>query len=246
LADRGHVRAPLPALARAAPGGAARPGASLAEPARRTNRWARRRRWERWRIACSKLSPGARCPQRRADLERLLALEGEDPAAHAEVLDAGCAFLDSPLGRRMARPSAAASSGSSRSRSASRALRSKELLVRGQIDALLVDEDVTVVDYKLRKRGTPRGTRPSSTPTRWLRTSCSPRPARVRTGVVFLRSKGAPFVERVPAAPEANPHAAARRRAVHRGRPAQRRVADDRIRALPRDRLRLHPPLPPG
>src|SRR5205814_614786 len=39
---------------------------------------------------------------RRAELEAVLRLEGEDPAAHAEVLDAACAFLDSPLARRMA------------------------------------------------------------------------------------------------------------------------------------------------
>src|SRR5262249_56727892 len=44
------------------------------------------------------LDPG----RRREALERALALEGEDPAAHAEVIGAACDFLDSPLGRRMA------------------------------------------------------------------------------------------------------------------------------------------------
>src|SRR5205085_5740440 len=39
---------------------------------------------------------------RRRELERVLRLAGEDPETHGEVLDAACAFLESPLARRMA------------------------------------------------------------------------------------------------------------------------------------------------
>jgi len=141
--------------------------------------------------------------QRRAELERLLALEGEDPAAHAEVLDAGCAFLDSALGRRMA---AAKRGRLQREQPFTLRLSSpsvQELLVRGQIDALLVDEDVTVVDYKLSQaRDTARYAAQLDAYALAAHELLSEAPRAVRTGVVFLRSKGAPFVERVPAAPE--------------------------------------------
>jgi ATP-dependent exoDNAse (exonuclease V) beta subunit len=141
--------------------------------------------------------------QRRAELERLLALEGEDPAAHAEVLDAGCAFLDSALGRRMA---AAKRGRLQREQPFTLRLSSpsvQELLVRGQIDALLVDEDVTVVDYKLSQaRDTVRYAAQLDAYALAAHELLSEAPRAVRTGVVFLRSKGAPFVERVPAAPE--------------------------------------------
>jgi ATP-dependent helicase/nuclease subunit A len=134
---------------------------------------------------------------RRAELERLLVQEGEDPAQHSQVLDAACAFLDSPLGLRMAR------AGAQRlKRELPFVLRltrdgAPELLVRGQIDALLLDgEDATVVDYKLSKA------RPAeryaaqldayALAARELTSGTVP----VRTGIVFLRSPGAPFVER--------------------------------------------------
>jgi ATP-dependent helicase/nuclease subunit A len=141
--------------------------------------------------------------QRRSELERLLTLEGEDPAAHAEVLDAGCAFLDSPLGRRMA----AAKRGRLQREQPFTLRLSRppvqELLVRGQIDALLVDEDVTVVDYKLSQaRDTARYAAQLDAYALAAHELLSEAPRAVRTGVVFLRSKGAPFVERVPAAPE--------------------------------------------
>jgi len=106
------------------------------------------------------------------------------------------------------------------------------LAVRGQIDALLVDEDVTVVDYKLSKARDTARYAASSTPTRWAAHELPLRgPARGATGVVFLRSKGAPFVERVrrrPGDPTRLLDAA-----DHCGRPAHRHVADDRIRSLP-------------
>ncbi|HET9753571.1 MAG TPA: PD-(D/E)XK nuclease family protein, partial [Myxococcales bacterium] len=137
--------------------------------------------------------------QRRAELERLLALEGEDPARHGEVLDAACAFLDSPLARRMAklRPDRLR-------RELPFALRltrqgSPELLLRGQIDALLLEETATVVDYKLSHfRDTARYAAQLDAyalAARELMGAALP----VRTGIVFLRSKGAPFVEREPA-----------------------------------------------
>ncbi|HTO99579.1 MAG TPA: UvrD-helicase domain-containing protein [Myxococcales bacterium] len=140
--------------------------------------------------------------RRREELLRALRLEGEDPLAHAEVVDAACAFLDSPLARRMAelpenrlhrelpfllrlsRPGA------------------PELLVRGQIDALLVGEELTVVDYKLSQaRDTARYAAQLDAyalAARELAGTGLP----VRTGIVFLRSKGAPFVEREPATAE--------------------------------------------
>src|SRR6202022_2521056 len=141
--------------------------------------------------------------QRRAELERLLALEGEDPAAHAEVLDAAGAFLDSPLGRRMA----AAKPGRIQREQPFTLRLSRppvqELLVHGQIDALLVDEEVTVVDYKLSQaRDTARSAAQLDAYALAAHELLSEAPRAVRTGVVFLRSKGAPFVEHVPAAPE--------------------------------------------
>jgi ATP-dependent exoDNAse (exonuclease V) beta subunit len=134
---------------------------------------------------------------RRAELERLLVQEGEDPAQHAQVLDAACAFLETPLGQRMAQ------AGPSRlKRELPFVLRltregSPELLVRGQIDALLLDGSAaTVVDYKLSK------VRPAeryaaqldayALAARELTAGTVP----VHTGIVFLRTPGAPFVER--------------------------------------------------
>ena len=141
--------------------------------------------------------------RRREELERTLLLEGEDPAAHAEVLDAACAFLDSPLGRKMAdaRPGRV-------HREQPFALRlsrgdAPELLVRGQIDALLVDDEVTVVDYKLSQaRDTARYAAQLDAYALAAHELLAEAPRPVRTGIVFLRTKGAPFVERTPAPPE--------------------------------------------
>jgi ATP-dependent exoDNAse (exonuclease V) beta subunit len=141
--------------------------------------------------------------QRREELERVLALEGEDPAAHAEVLGAACDFLDSPLGRRMA----AAKPGRVQ-REQPFTLRlsrpgAPELLLRGQIDALFIDEEVTVVDYKLSQaRDTARYAAQLDAYALAAHELLAEAPRAVRTGVVFLRSRGAPFVEHAPAAPE--------------------------------------------
>src|SRR5207248_2810315 len=85
---------------------------------------------------------------RRAELERAVALEGHDPAEQGAVLDAASDFLDSALGRRMAqaRPERLR-------RELPFTLRlpgDPEAIVRGQIDALLLDDGAaTVIDYKL-------------------------------------------------------------------------------------------------
>jgi ATP-dependent exoDNAse (exonuclease V) beta subunit len=135
----------------------------------------------------------------RSELERLLAEEGEDPATHAEVLNAAAAFLDSPLGKRMA----AAKAGRLK-RELPFVLRmaregAPELLMRGQIDALLLDGDAaTVVDYKLSKARPIERYKAQldayALAARELTSGAVP----VRTGIVFLRSPGAPFVERPP------------------------------------------------
>ena len=128
--------------------------------------------------------------ERRAELESALRLEGEPPAAHAEVLDAACAFLESPLARQMA--AAPASRLHRELRFTLRLSRpdAPELLLRGQIDALLLGEQVTVVDYKAQLDAYALA----------AHELVAGAPLPVRTGIVFLRSKGAPFVERAPAA----------------------------------------------
>ncbi len=141
---------------------------------------------------------------RRDELEQILRLEGEDPGAHAEVIDAACAFLDSPLARRMA----GAPPGRLH-RELPFVLRlsrppGPELLLRGQIDALLLDEDVTVVDYKLSQaRDTGRYAAQLDAYALAARELVGESPLPVRTGIVFLRTKSAPFVERPPAPPDA-------------------------------------------
>ncbi|MFL5292625.1 MAG: RecB family exonuclease, partial [Myxococcales bacterium] len=87
--------------------------------------------------------------ERGRHLARLLELEGGDAAdpAHAEVVAAVEAFLDDPLAARMAR----AGTPPRLHRELPFALRvGPGLVVRGQLDALLVDGDAaTVIDYKL-------------------------------------------------------------------------------------------------
>ncbi|MFL5362366.1 MAG: UvrD-helicase domain-containing protein [Myxococcales bacterium] len=87
--------------------------------------------------------------ERGRHLARLLELEGGDAAdpGHAEVVAAVEAFLDDPLAARMAR----AGTPPRLHRELPFALRvGPGLVVRGQLDALLVDGDAaTVIDYKL-------------------------------------------------------------------------------------------------
>jgi hypothetical protein len=140
--------------------------------------------------------------RRRGELESILRLEGEDPSAHGEVLDAASAFLDSPLAQRMA--SAPAKQLHRELPFLLRLTRpgAPELLLRGQIDALLVGEDVTVVDYKLSQaRDTARYAAQLDAYALAATELVGEAPLPVRTGIVFLRSKGAPFVERTPSPP---------------------------------------------
>ena len=138
---------------------------------------------------------------RRTELDRLLALDGHDPAALEGLADSAAAFLDTPLGQRMAR-----AKEDRLRRELPFVLRlapedgSPELLVRGQLDALLLDDGAaTVVDYKLsRARDVEHYARQLDAyalAAHELVQGAVP----VRTGVVFLRSPGAPFAER-PAA----------------------------------------------
>ncbi len=114
--------------------------------------------------------------ERRAELESVLRLEGEPPAAHAEVLDAACAFLESPLARQMAAAPASR---------LHRELRFTLRLSRPDAPELLdTARYAAQLDaYALAAHELVAGA-----------------PLPVRTGIVFLRSKGAPFVERAPAA----------------------------------------------
>ncbi len=138
--------------------------------------------------------------RRRAELERLLALEGEDPVEHNQVLDSACAFLDSPLGKRMA---AARPEHLERERPFTLRLTapgSPELLLRGQIDALLLENDAaTVVDYKLSQARDPSRYAVQLDAYALAASELVQGALPIRTGIVFLRSKGAPYVER-PAA----------------------------------------------
>jgi hypothetical protein len=172
---------------------------------------------------------------RRGELEEVLRREGEDPARHGQVIDAACAFLESPLGARMAR------AGPARlKRELPFVLRlsradAPELLIRGQIDALLFDGGgATVVDYKLSK------TRPAeryaaqldayALAARELTSGAVP----VRTGIVFLRTPGAPFVERP--APDAPRLAAIRDGLLDAGRDIARGRATGDWPKVPRAR----------
>ena len=177
-------------------------------------------RWARSRTGCWS---SCRCRRRPAsaapELERLLALEGEHPARHAEVLDAACAFLDSALGRRMA-----AARAGELMRELPFALHLKdervELLVRGQIDALLLDAgEATVIDYKLSQARDPDhyGNQLDAYALAAGELLREPRP--VRTGIVFLRSPGTPFAARDPsAAGEVRARLLAAARAIAEGR----------------------------
>jgi hypothetical protein len=140
---------------------------------------------------------------RRTELQRLLSLEGEDPAQHAEVVDAACAFLDSPLGQRMA---AARPSHLYREQPFTLRLSAPgapELLLRGQIDALLLETNAaTVVDYKLSQARDPARYAAQLDAYALAAAELLQGALPVHTGIVFLRSKGAPYVERPAASAE--------------------------------------------
>jgi hypothetical protein len=140
---------------------------------------------------------------RRAELQRLLALEGEDPSLHTEVIDAACAFLDSPLGRRMATARPALLYREQPFTLRLSAPGAPELLLRGQIDALLVEGDAaTVVDYKLSQARDPARYAAQLDAYALAAAELVQGTLPVRTGIVFLRSKGAPYAERPAASAE--------------------------------------------
>ncbi len=138
---------------------------------------------------------------RREELNRLLLLEGHDPLALVGIVDAAAGFLDTPLGQRMAR-----AKRDRLQRELPFVLQllpdndGPEVLLRGQLDALLLDDGVaTVVDYKLsRSRDVKHYARQLDAyalAAHELVQGALP----VRTGVVFLRTPGAPFAERAAA-----------------------------------------------
>jgi ATP-dependent exoDNAse (exonuclease V) beta subunit len=160
---------------------------------------------------------------RRAALRALLAQDGEDPDAHEAIVESCTAFLGSPLAQRMARaevqhlrlhrehpfalrlaPGPGAAPGPA-------------LLLRGQLDALLLDEGAaTVIDYKHAERRDPERYAAQldayALAARALVGDALP----IRSGLVFLRSAGAPFVERPAATPDALAHT--ERRLLEAGR----------------------------
>jgi ATP-dependent exoDNAse (exonuclease V) beta subunit len=160
---------------------------------------------------------------RRAALRALLAQEGEDPDGHEAIVEACTGFLGSPLAQRMAR---AEVQHLRLHREHPFALRlapgpgdapGPALLLRGQLDALLLDEGAaTVIDYKHAERRDPERYAAQldayALAARALVDDALP----VRSGLVFLRSAGAPFVERPAATPDALAHT--ERRLLEAGR----------------------------
>ena len=142
---------------------------------------------------------------RRQELRRILELEGEDPDSpqSAEVIDAVAAFLESGLARRMAQ-----AGPRQLHRELPFVLRVEPregdppgpgVVVRGQLDALLLDSnEATVIDYKLSRAAPPERYQfqldAYALAARELTGSTVP----VRSGLVFLRSPGAAFAPREP------------------------------------------------
>ena len=140
--------------------------------------------------------------ERKAALSRLLDLEGGDSAdpAHAEVLAAVQAYLDDPLAARMAH----AAGPPHLHRELPFALRlgagkGPALVVRGQLDALLVDRDAaTVIDYKL-SRGSDAARYGFQLDAYALAADRLVEGAvPVRSALVFLRAKGPRIEEQLP------------------------------------------------
>jgi ATP-dependent exoDNAse (exonuclease V) beta subunit len=140
--------------------------------------------------------------ERKAALLRLLDLEGGDGTdpAHAEVVAAVQAYLDDPLAARMAR-----AGGPPRlHRELPFALRvdpgkGPALVVRGQLDALLVDGDsATVIDYKLSRGSEAARYRFQLDAYALAADRLVEGAVPVRSALVFLRAKG-PRIEEQPA-----------------------------------------------
>jgi ATP-dependent helicase/nuclease subunit A len=147
---------------------------------------------------------------RRAALRALVAQEGEDPDAHDAVVEACTGFLGSPLAQRMAR---AEVQHLRLHREHPFALRlapgpgdapGPALLLRGQLDALLLDEGAaTVIDYKHAERRDPERYAAQLDAYALAARALVGDAVPVRSGLVFLRTAGAPFVERPAATPGA-------------------------------------------
>ena len=140
--------------------------------------------------------------ERQAALLRLLDLEGGDGAdpAHADVLAAVGAYLDDPLAARMAR-----AGGPPRlHRELPFALRvdpgtGPSLVVRGQLDALLVDGDsATVIDYKLSRGSEAACYRFQLDAYALAADRLVDGAVPVRSALVFLRAKGPRIEEQAP------------------------------------------------
>jgi hypothetical protein len=145
--------------------------------------------------------------ERRAELRRLVELEGQDPDApeQAEVVDAVATFLESALAHRMAQappgrlmrelPFTLRIDAPAGDRAA------PDVVVRGQLDALLLDGgEATVIDYKL-SRATGGGRYDFQLDAYALAADAlTQSTVPVRSGLVFLRSPSAPFVAREPPA----------------------------------------------
>jgi hypothetical protein len=140
--------------------------------------------------------------ERKAALLRLLDLEGGDSAdsAHAEVVEAVEAYLDAPLAARMAQ-----AGGPPRlHRELPFALRidpgkGPALVVRGQLDALLVDRDsATVIDYKLSRGSEAARYRFQLDAYALAADRLVEGTVPVRSALVFLRAKGPRMEEQAP------------------------------------------------
>ena len=155
-------------------------------------------------LAPLNLDPGARLEA----LARILHLEGHDPELpeHAEVIEAAAQFLGTELAQRMA-----AAPASRLQRELPFLLRlspredepeGPELLLRGQLDALLLDDGAaTVIDYKLSRARDPEWYALQLDAYALAVQALTEGAVPVRTGLVFLRSPGAPFRERPAATP---------------------------------------------
>ena len=155
------------------------------------------------------LVPDAPAPALRASLRRVLEQDGLDPGAHEAVTEAAAAFLGSELGRRMAQ--VAHDTPNRLLRELPFLLRLEplageppgpRLLLRGQLDALLLDEGfATVIDYKHAEQRDPERYALQLQAYALAAHRITAGAAQVRAGLVFLRSRGAPLVLR-PASSE--------------------------------------------
>jgi hypothetical protein len=148
------------------------------------------------------LGKGSTLAEVKQRLRALLEAQGEDPGALAPVVDAVAGFLDSDYGRRLAAVGRETPGRLLRElpfalQLAPEAGDGPRLLVRGQLDALLLDQGrATVLDYKhSAARDTARYALQLDAyalAAHQITGGALP----VQAGLVFLRSRGAPLVLR--------------------------------------------------